>query len=709
MGWTNYIPRLTVPGRKGKVTRSGITVERDYVVNPFSSLAGEGVTGFTPTEYGKYYFSNTWVYRAVKLRADSVAAAKLRIMREAEGDLVPVDATHPLQELMDRVNPWWTASDMWRATETYLGIWGGCFWYLDREGESGPELWPLRPDKMKVIRRSGQKDMTSHIAGFEYSGHQGRRIPLTTEEIIWFRYINPLSEMDGASPIAPVRLTVDMGHDAIEFNRNQFKNGVSPNNLAFSVEGVMTDDEYDDFMRRLENRYKGARNAHKPFVITNGADAKTLGLSARDMEYNEGLNFTVEDVSRAYGIWPELLASGTRAAFRNTPEAVADFWMSTVSSEWTFLETEVTEALMPLFGGNSKGLVAQFDPTGIPALERARAAESRLDLEAVKLGAITVNEWRAEQGRDEVPWGDEPLRQSDPFGLEPAPSEDEGQRALPAPKVSNAPALRHFNKGEKLVAEEKTIEQVRQHTYKALDERERSFKSMMSNLFDEQQASVLSRLRANHDIPGSIFFEPSEWERKFEKRGKPMIEDAVVEAARNMARLFRLTPKQVAVEQQRGFNPFDANDPGFVAWVAERVRFWTERTNEETARLVMEEIAAGRRAGEGLSELQRRIENVFGFSDAVRSERIARTENVAATNSGHINLYQTSGVVQMKRWLTSNDERVRASHFEPQRNGPIPLDEKFSVGGDMMDAPGLGSIPSEVINCRCVCLPVIQR
>lgn len=710
MPWTDYIPRLAIPARNRKPARALLGMERDFIDTLVPGLTGENISGFAPSEYGKYYFTNTWVYRAVKLRADSVAAAKLRIMEETGNELVPVPPTNPVQQVMDRVNPWWTASDMWRATETYLGIWGSCFWFLDRNAEGGiPELWPLRPDRMKVIRRPDQPQMTNRIAGFEFIGSGGQRIPLLPEETVWFRYINPLSDLDGMSPVGPVRLTVDMGHDAIQYNRAGFTNGLQVNNLVVSVEGMMPEEEYDDFMRRLEQRYKGKKGFQQPFLATNGADVKNLGLSARDMEYNENLNFTVEDVARAYGIWPELLASGTRAAFRNTPEAVADFWMSTVSSEWEMLENEVTEVLLPLFGPRAQGLVAKFDPTGVPALERARSAEARLDLDAVRVGALTINEWRQDQGRDPVPWGDEPVQQNiNPF-TDPSQQQNMLRAARPKPKALPAPAIRRFNEASNAAEEKATIEQVRAFTYKELDKRERSFKSMMSNLFDEQQASVLARLRANHDIPGAEFFLPADWTAKFEKRGKPLIEDAVVEAAQNMARLYHLQPNKTAIAQERGFNPFDRNDPGFVQWVAERLKFWTDRTNEETARLLADEIAEGRRNGESLTELQKRIEAVFGFSDAVRSERIARTENVAATNSGHLNLYKSSGVVEMKRWLTSNDERVRDSHSGAQREGAIPVDADFTVGEDHMQGPGLGHIAAEVINCRCVCLPVIQR
>ena len=60
-------------------------------------------------------------------------------------------------------------------------------------------------------------------------------------------------------------------------------------------------------------------------------------------------------------------------------------------------------------------------------------------------------------------------------------------------------------------------------------------------------------------------------------------------------------------------------------------------------------------------------------------------------------------------WLTSNDDRVRESHLDAQRQSPIPINEFFDVGGSLMEGPGFGDNIAELANCRCVLLPFLQK
>ena len=76
----------------------------------------------------------------------------------------------------------------------------------------------------------------------------------------------------------------------------------------------------------------------------------------------------------------------------------------------------------------------------------------------------------------------------------------------------------------------------------------------------------------------------------------------------------------------------------------------------------MEEIVEAQRLGEGIKEIQIRIEKVFDFNDAVRSERIARTEIQAVSNRGALEIYNQSKVVKAKRWIATLDERTREPH-----------------------------------------------
>ena len=125
--------------------------------------------GWSRTEYAEYYASSVSVYAAVRLRAEALSRPQLVVhRREPDGSLQPVGAGHSLQRLMDRVNPWYTRGDLWRATEIYLSLWGSAYWALEKDEQGGWEIWPLRPDRVNVI-----PDKKQYIRGFVYMGANG--------------------------------------------------------------------------------------------------------------------------------------------------------------------------------------------------------------------------------------------------------------------------------------------------------------------------------------------------------------------------------------------------------------------------------------------------------------------------------------------------------------------------------------------------------
>ena len=202
----------------------------------------------------------------------------LVLRQSPEGTRRPVGPSHPAQQLLNRVNRWYTRGDLWRATEIYLSLWGSAFWALERDEEGQLEIWPLRPDRISLLPSKRQ-----HIRGFVCLGRTGP-VAYTADEMVWIRYFNPLEEYAGLSPLAPSRLAVDMGSDGLRFNRNFLRNSAQPDFVLLTNENI-TDTEIEDFYARWEVRYGGPGNARRPAIASSIRDIKTLGLSHRDMDF----------------------------------------------------------------------------------------------------------------------------------------------------------------------------------------------------------------------------------------------------------------------------------------------------------------------------------------------------------------------------------------------------------------------------------------
>lgn len=109
--------------------------------------------------------------------------------------------------------------------------------------------------------------------------------------------------------------------------------------------------------------------------------------------------------------------------------------------------------------------------------------------------------------------------------------------------------------------------------------------------------------------------------------------------------------------------------------------------------------------GIGTAEIARNIREVSSLT-AFRAATVARTETHAAATFGSVESVrqaeQSLGVTMLKAWLPTIDDRTRDDHRAMANVGAVPLNEKFNVGGVLMDRPGDPSAPAEqVINCRC--------
>lgn len=382
----------------------------DGFTHGFGELASGGAAGWAQTAFGEYYPRSAIVYAAIKVRQDAIARLPLRALRRVptsrrrastahtepvEGRVhsraggEPVGADHPLQRLLDSPNPFWSRSDLWRATETYLSLWGAAFWGLERDEQGDiAEIWPLRPDKMRPI-----PDAKRYIKGFVYLGAGGELVPYLPEDVVWMRYFNPLDEYAGLSPIAPLRQSADMGIDALRANRKLLQNDSTPG-LIIELDGVPTDAEVSEFYARWESRFRGVDKTRRPALLSPGMKASNLGFSPRDMEYIESLRWSLEDVTRVFGVPKVMIGDLENTTFSNFSTARRLFWEDTIAAQLAFYTEALRQQLLPHFGDDS--LTVEFDMSGVEALKESEENKAKRRSIYVKAGIMTVDEVRRE-------------------------------------------------------------------------------------------------------------------------------------------------------------------------------------------------------------------------------------------------------------------------------------------------------------------------
>ncbi len=132
------------------------------------------------------------------------------------------------------------------------------------------------------------------------------------------------------------------------------------------------------------------------------------------------------------------------------------------------------------------------------------------------------------------------------------------------------------------------------------------------------------------------------------------------------------------------------------------------KVNDATKKRVGKLLKDSINSGESLQQITDKIDDVLG-GNRKRALVVARTQVSGAVSGGRHQSMKEAGV-KKRRWVTSGDvDTVRPDHRKA--NGQIvKIDEPFNVGSENLMYPGDPSgSPKNIVNCRCVAVPHIDR
>lgn len=714
--------------------------------------------------------------RAYKLGADAKAGRVMSIREPHERMGMPLDVRGrrivdaqdvteveggKLVTLLRHVNRWWTPRRLVHMTEMSLCLAGQAFWQLDK-GEKANRP-PSDIYYLKHTRMAPVKDATEIIGGWTLDPNTRGAQKLGVEEIVWVRYADPADPDYGAlPPLAAARLGADTYAAAMKSNWAIFSNGLAPGGFVMPPEGqVWSDEQLDEAQEAIRARLEGTDKRHRWLFLPEAYSVEANTMTPRDAEFLGGLDFSVEDVARAYGL-PIELVGGARRTYQNLENAMRAVWMFTLEPEASFLAAELTEQLVPQFGGEVDFVA--FDLNDVTALQEDEAHRWAREREQIMAGVVTGNEWRAEQGLDPLSTGAATLEVGkvtaviqaamavatgqmapDMFeailvnavGLDPMQAKaiaSAGGSFVPAPQepvtvggpnglgkaeTAAAGGTDGEGRGARLIASPSDDlpdygtpehERMWRAEMEKVEPHERAMVKLLDGLFERQMQSLLDKMGgrgARMSIADlRAMFDMGRWIREFRTAVRPLLFETVTAAGGDLF-------------ADMGGGEFDGDDPEVVrAMMAQSQKFATEVTETTWADL-QRTISQGMGEGESLPLLQRRIEDTFRrymsepgadvdelAAKISRSEMIARTETTRAWNKGGLEAAKQNPNVKQKQWVTAIDGRQRDSH-KAMHNKVVDKDKPFEVPGpkggtETAEAPGDPNLSAgNSVNCRC--------
>jgi hypothetical protein len=177
-------------------------------------------------------------------------------------------------------------------------------------------------------------------------------------------------------------------------------------NLAFMLPGPLTTEQVDAFSARLAERHSGSENSNRPIILDKtSSDVKNLGFNNREMEWQEGLRWAAGDMLTALGVREELYPGSQRTTYHNLSEARHSFYSDTIAPEWQMIESDLEEQFRPMLPPQYRNLVFRFDTTVVEGMQEDINKMSTRELNEVKGGVRTPDEYREKRGVAPLPDG----------------------------------------------------------------------------------------------------------------------------------------------------------------------------------------------------------------------------------------------------------------------------------------------------------------
>jgi HK97 family phage portal protein len=334
------------------------------------------------------------VLACVRVLSESIAAMPFNLYRRIPGGGKEIAEDHPLQEVLAyQPNDWMTSFEWREWMQSQMLLWGNGF-SLIKPGRRGSvdQLIPLHASRMQVKRLENGR------LQYQYR-EDGAPTPTIyrQDQIFHLRWLSS----DAVTGYVPTTLA----HDAIALARaTELYSSSFFGNGAQSGTYIETDQPFKPeaiqrFKEQWDSAHRGPDRAFKTVVMPHGFHKKSDPVNNQHSALIDTRRYSVEEIARAYRVPLHMLGELTNVRHSTVEQAAIDFvtfGLYPHNRRWQFA---VRRDLIT----DDRDYFVEFDTTALMAGDFA--ARAQFMREAFNMGALSVDEIRAQIGYNPLPDG----------------------------------------------------------------------------------------------------------------------------------------------------------------------------------------------------------------------------------------------------------------------------------------------------------------
>src|SRR3990172_6284908 len=428
---------------------------------------------------------NELIFACISAKASTASQVRLKPYNTSKEEMIR-DRNHPLARLLKKPNPFMSEYDFWSSIIIYQELAGRAIFEKQRDNAGNViALWPLRPDWVNPIPSS-----TQMIAAYQYTVPGLPPVFLDRGDVLDFKLFDPLNLFHTWPPVAVAARIVEIDNTSTDYIKTFFQEGGAPPGIIKTTQRLR-DAEAEEIRRKWADRYGGARNWSAPAVLDRDAEYQKTGSTFEEMGFSTLDSRNEARICATMRVPPIIVGAKVgldRSTFANYKEARLAWWEDTLVPIYQNFNDVIDNQLIPEFGDSN--LEGHWDFSEVPALREERLIVWEKANNGLRMGGITVNEYRKEIGLAAVRSGDVFLRMLNlmEVPLEHTPGEGGAQQAV-KPEPVEKPVEEEGDKDPDEANENSTQEDENQVVEKTLRSGEKS-----GNPIDKETREKLERM-----------------------------------------------------------------------------------------------------------------------------------------------------------------------------------------------------------------------
>lgn len=347
------------------------------------------------------------VLSAVRVLSESIASLPLCLYRRLpNGGKEIADDQHLHNVLYYQSNDWMTAFEFKEWFMSQLLLWGNAYAYIRPSRENGAvdQLIPLHASRMEVKRLSSSDPKKIGRLRYYYQRPPTIEEPnpepqeYRQDEIFHIRWLSS-DGVNGFIPTTLSREVIGLAR-ATELHSSAFFGNGARGGTVIETDQPQKPETLQRFKEAWNDAHQGPKNAYKTLILPYGFKKKPEEVNNGASQLIETRRYQVEEIARVYRVPPHLLGDLSNVRYNTVEQSAIDFVTFSLIPWCRRIELAIRRDLVV----DDKAYYAGFDVTALMAGDYE--ARSKFVREMWNMGALDINEVRAEMGRNPLP-GDE--------------------------------------------------------------------------------------------------------------------------------------------------------------------------------------------------------------------------------------------------------------------------------------------------------------